>query len=143
MMGQKAIYYAIAIIIVGILFLFGMNVPIFFQNKNTQKTQELFSLENIKGMAIEHKSKLYTLNFNQQTQMVRLLNNNQLSTYAKKTPEKLDFEKIVVYRFNQPDLEIVPLAFEQSQLLFAVDGKVFEELSNGKLKQLLTETYDP
>ncbi len=104
-------------------------------------------LNDVRGSAVQHKGLLYTLNFDQQNHLVDWLNHSVAvkSDSYKKDPD-MEIEKIVVYLFNKPDLEIEPIAYSNGNLVFSSPkwnaSGLFIDTSNGVLKQMLSETYD-
>lgn len=143
-MSQKAILYGIGIILVGTLFLIGMNLPVTLSSDNAYKPA-ILSQKDVKGSAIIHKDILYTLNFKQQNSLVEAINSSISIVKANEKDRiaKPDFDRLVIYRFNQPDLEITPIEFDKEELVFSLNGKFFKEGTQGKLKHMLSETYDP
>jgi hypothetical protein len=103
----------------------------------------------VRGMAIEHKGLLYTLNFDQQNKTIENLN---LAIPVGKTAigpseEPLNFSKLVIYRFNKPNLTLLPIQYEGNNLIFSVPewnkNGYIKDISYGHLKSLLATTYDP
>lgn len=102
----------------------------------------------VRGMAVVHQGKPFTLNFDQQ----KLANNAisravlvKKSDFAKsKVP--LNFDKIVIYRFNAPDVEILPIQYQEKNLVFEVPSlnkdSYFMELSGGELQNMLDHSFD-
>lgn len=73
------------------------------------------SHNDVKGIAIEYNHILYTLNFEQQNALVDIF--NRAVPVAKELVEKRkaaltpEIEKIVIYRFHEPNIEIRPVAY--------------------------------
>ena len=109
------------------------------------------SPNDVRGMAVEHNQKLYTLNFAQQNFVVDLIN-NALPLTTKEEPKngKVDFSKIVIYRFNAPDIEIHPIAYiskeNSSHLVFSVPAlnpnALLQDNSSENVKNFFSKTYD-
>lgn len=123
------------------------------------------SPNDVRGMAIEHNSTLYTLNFAQQNTLVDIFNRaipvNKGAFEARqvtnvKAPQ---VTKIIIYRFNQPDIEIKPVGYvnKNSSALTSADPSrysmvfsapiwnpegLLEETASDELQQLLLTTYD-
>ena len=102
----------------------------------------------VRGMAVVHEGKPFTLNFDQQK-----LANDAISKAVKvkksdysKSKEPLNFEKIVIYRFNAPDLEVIPVQYAEKNLVFevpAVDKETYYlELSGGNLQNMINNAFD-
>lgn len=70
------------------------------------RKQAVLSYNDVQGMAIESQGQLYTLNFEQQNLVVGSLNLKEgippLTTCAP------TIDRLIVYRFNQPDWVINP-----------------------------------
>lgn len=101
----------------------------------------------VKGMAVVHQGKPFTLNFDQQK-----LANDAIAkaVKVKKTDYKknsdLNFDKIVIYRFNAGDVDIIPIQFAEKNLVFEVPSlntdAYFMELSGGKLQDMIKQSFD-
>lgn len=123
------------------------------------------SQNDVRGIAIEHNHLLYTLNFDQQKALVDIFNRavpvTKDSIEARKTtlPNAPDIQKIVIYRFDAPDIEITPVAYvnkttsvqssnhTHASLVFSAplwNAKGYlEEAASDEFHQLLSNTYDP
>lgn len=125
------------------------------------------SPNDVRGMAIEHNQKLYTLNFDQQNQMIDIFNrlipvSQELIEKRKVVPKKpLEIQKIVIYRFNAPDIEVRPVAFISKSLSPSSNEEEIDSIStvffvpawnpSGLLEESATDsayktlinTYDP
>lgn len=74
------------------------------------------SPNDVRGMAVEHKGKLFTLNFQQQNELVDIFNRSipiekkaiDGRTTSGPSPE---VTKIVIYRFGASDIEITPITY--------------------------------
>lgn len=101
----------------------------------------------VRGMAIVHDGKPFTLNFDQQK-----LANDALakavkvkkSDYSKN--KDLNFDKIVVYRFSAPDVEVIPVQYSEKNLVFEVPSidkeTYFMELTGGGLQNMINQSFD-
>lgn len=63
--------------------------------------QSVLAYNEVKGMAIESEGKLYTLNFEQQNQVVAALNKKENIPEIKTCGAP--GEKLIIYRFNAPE----------------------------------------
>lgn len=124
------------------------------------------SPNDVRGIAIEHNHKLYTLNFEQQNALVEIFNRS--IPVGKELVDKRKIavsnapqvEKMVVYRFNAPDLVATPVAYvskSSSALQKAETNKIslvysvpewnqnglLEEALSDDLNKLLSSTYSP
>lgn len=75
------------------------------------------SADNVRGMAVQHNGKLYTLNFEQQNTFAELFNRtfpvDESAVVDRKATDlpPPEAQKIIIYRFNTPDIEITPLSY--------------------------------
>ena len=151
-----------AAVLAGFTIILLMNMASFFGIESVK----YLSPNMVRGIAIEHKGLLYTLNFDQQNRFIAILNRSipisEAMVEKRKSAQPADEEiqKIVVYRFNAPDLEIRPKAYverlnsaspqnakEPQAMVLAVKELtptgLLEETTAGELHQLFSETYDP
>ncbi len=63
--------------------------------------QRILSYNEVRGMAIESDKLIYTLNFEQQNWVIAALNKNEKIPQLKTCAPTMD--KLIVYRFNQPE----------------------------------------
>jgi hypothetical protein len=122
------------------------------------------SPNDVRGIAVEHNNKLYTLNFAQQNELVDIFNRSipvgkELVDKRKITIDNPpEVEKIIIYRFNAPDLEAIPVAYVSKtssalqnpdaakiSLVYSVPewnaNGLLEESTNDQLNKLLSSTY--
>jgi hypothetical protein len=108
---------------------------------------------------------LYTLNFDQQNALVDIFNRaipvTKESAESRKVNDapKSEVQKIVIYRFNAPDIEIIPVTFvsksqsavqaqdkQRLNLVFLAplwnDKGFLEESVGDELHKFLSTTYD-
>lgn len=122
------------------------------------------SPSDVRGIAVQHDGKLYTLNFSQQNTMVDIFNRmipvkKELVFERQVKTTRPEVQKIIIYRFNAPDIEITPIAYVMkttslaqpvsqghlSMVLSVPDWNAegfLEESTNDELHQLLPTTYD-
>lgn len=108
------------------LLLFGVNYLANF--KSIAVNDELASFGNlglnpaeVRGMSVEKAGKTFTLNKEQQAKALSFINTMvpvDKKDYTKK--EDFDFTRIVVYRFNGPNVSLVPIARADSDIVFDV-----------------------
>lgn len=113
-----------------------------------QEYESFISKKDVSGVAVSHKQKLYTLSFTQQNELLSMLNHSiRIKVDARGKESNVDVDKIVIYRFNAPPVEIRPIAFIDHNLLYSApdwDKNFFlKEVSHGQLEKLIRETYDP
>lgn len=145
-MSNRTLFWMTGIVILCIIALLLLNaLPMIW----TPPTEKYLKFNDVRGMAVEHKNKLYTLNFDQQTQVVGYLNQAvpvDNASVANKNP-KIEISKIVVYRFDAPDLILIPIEYRNDNLIFSSpdwnkDG-LMKDVSGGALQNILAQTYDP
>lgn len=138
--------YLSLLVLIGI----GIILMLNFSRLITQEKNERYlSYNGVKGMAIDHNNKLWTFNFDQQNQAIEQIN---LSLPIGKgawhqTNKSLEFGRIVIYRFNAPNLYLTPVAYDGNNLIFESkewnpDGYLLD-VSGGAFDTLLRSTYDP
>jgi hypothetical protein len=120
-----------------------------FQSGNTGSSSYL-EQNAIRGSAVVHQDQPYTLNFEQQKQLILLLNNSQTvarTTAAPTTTHALDISSIIVYLFDTTPIEIKPLFYIDEELVYSAPqldkDNMLRDTSKGKLRQLLAQTFDP
>lgn len=124
------------------------------------------SPNEVRGIAVEHNHKLYTLNFDQQNALVDILNRlfpvgQEIVDKRKvEVPDAPKITKIIIYRFNAPDLEIIPVAYiskttsvmttpdiSDARMVLSIpewnQNGLLEESSSDELQKLLSSTYGP
>lgn len=113
-----------------------------------EKPETYLRYNDVRGMAVVHQGIPYTLNFEQQNEVVEILNRSIPvdSNYLTNTNTQPEFEKIVIYRFHKPDLELKSIAYVDGNYLFSAPEwqktGYLREVTKGKLKALLSQTYD-
>lgn len=123
------------------------------------------SPNDVRGIAVEHHNQLFTLNFKQQNALIKAFNHlipityEELKTREPIQPDSLEIKKIIIYRFNAPDIEITPVAFinksnsvtstdpyDTLSLVFSIPSwnskGLLEESVNDSLYKTLSATYD-
>ena len=145
-MSNHTLFWMTGVLILCMLVLFLLNsIPLIWP----QKSEKYLKFNDVRGMAVEHKQKLYTLNFKQQNEFVGYFNASLPLEKGKvgDTKPKLEVSKIIIYRFDQPDITIVPMEYLKNNLIFSSPDWSSEGLmsdtSDGALKNLLSQTYDP
>ncbi|MCB1119404.1 MAG: hypothetical protein KDK65_05535 [Chlamydiia bacterium] len=113
---------------------------------------------DVRGMALEVKGKLYTLNFKQQEAAVRALNKS-VSITDKPKQYPYPYSSLIIYRFDKPDLVIQPINYQEPKLpnpplkerherniVFSCPewdaNRYFVELSGGELYNVLGQAFD-
>lgn len=144
-MDNRSLTYLTAIVLAGTGILLVMNIlPIFWSPVN----EKYLSYNGVKGIAVVHDGKYYTLNFNQQNETIDMLNMSlKVGKQSVQSSEgKPSFDKIVIYLFNAPDMELTPVAMQSGSIIFQApswnpDGYM-KEVSKGEFKKLIENAYD-
>jgi hypothetical protein len=160
--GSRIPFYLALAVVAGfglILFLNGMS------QLGVMPAKYIFA-NDVRGMAVMHNNKLYTLNFEQQNQLVDIFNRSipvgkeLVETRKTSVANVPEIQKIIVYRFNASDLEIIPVAYVSKSsspldktsttkfsLVFSVPEwdphGLMEESTSDDLSKLLSSTYGP
>lgn len=145
-MSNRVVMWLTGLVVLCIAVLLFLNALPFIW---TPQVEKYLKYNYVRGMAIEHKNKLFTLNFDQQNEVIGYFNKSialSKTDITNKKP-KLEITKIIVYRFGSPDLTIVPMDYNNNNLIFASpdwnpDG-LMQDISQGGLKNVLSQTYDP
>jgi hypothetical protein len=110
--------------------------------------QRYLSFNDVKGIALDYKGQSYTLNFEQQNDLIDHVN-RFLAVGKQKQPDpnaRIDFGSITVYLFNAPNIILKPIGLEKENLIFLVpewnQSGYLLDVSNGALKELIDETFD-
>lgn len=160
--GTKLPLYMTFIVLAGFAVILAMNAI----SMLGVAPSKYLSPNDVRGIAVEHKGILYTLNFSQQNELVEIL--NRLFPVGKDVvekrkvdiPHKSEVAKIIIYRFNAPDLDILPVAYVSKttsvmakqdpnniRMVLSVPewnpNGLLEESSSDELQKLLSSTYGP
>lgn len=134
---QRRLLFILLTAIISIGFLVASQFFRPFSNGNAE-----FSKSTIKGISIERKGLSYTLNFEQQSKVIKILSHS-IRTMEHKRKENFDYpvEKMVLHRFDRADTELIPIAYSGDNLVFLIqedkENVFLLETSMGKLKELL------
>ncbi|MCE5318264.1 MAG: hypothetical protein LLG04_13005 [Parachlamydia sp.] len=114
-----------------------------------QKNERYLSYNGVRGMALEHGKQLWTLSFEQQNKAIEQINLCLSIGKSMRHQEgkPIEFGRIVIYRFNAPDIYLTPIAYDGDNLIFESkewnpDGYLLD-VSGGAFDTLLRSTYDP
>lgn len=154
-MSNRTIMYLTIVVVIGMGILLALNTATSLGLSGGR----YISSNDVRGMAIDTRGKLWTLNYDQQREVLDILNAAQPlqpSYPGSKGPDFIthaDFNKLIIYRFeDKPDLIITPIGYvsdnnpNAENLEFNVpswnpNGSL-RETSNGKLKSILESLYD-
>lgn len=147
LMNNSSTITLLTIALSAILVLFGVNFITFFQPA-TKGNQEgvvgnlTVALNEVKGIAIEKGKELFTLNQKQQNEALTLINRMRpvdKGDYPIK--EKFEFTRIIIYRFNKPDIDLFPIANQKEGLVFNVpilnSSSYLLDMSGGQFYDLI------
>ena len=119
-----------------------LTVPYFYIL--SQQAKDLWLPYNqVQGMAVEFNEQPYTLNFEQQKKIIAILNQAiPIDDHSAKEP--FDYDKLIVYRFDEPFLEIFPIRKHDKKLIFLVSnyGTMIEN-GGENLNELLLQSVGP
>ena len=144
-MSNRTILYMTGLVVVCVVLLLGLNLFSILQDRSPAETYLKYN--EVRGIDVTHKQKPYTLNFDQQKELIGLLNQAKKTDKRHQTSlEGIDFEKITIYLFNGPDIVLTPITLDRKNLIYSVpkwnpDG-FFEDDSHGAMLTLISQTYD-
>lgn len=142
-MRSRSLFFGTLFLLGALVLLFGFDL---WEALQPGAPQHYLAYNDVRGSAIEHNGKLYTLNFDQQNALVDFLN-HALPSAAEVINQPASFTQIVIYRFNKPDVLLTPIGYASGALLFAVpalaNNQLLSDSSHGGMQKLLTKTYDP
>ena len=100
----------------------------------------------VQGSAVMGKEKLYTLNFSQQNELLRIINDSELfaSTIAEMKPP---INTITIYRFpKEPEIKIIAKGLVNNKIVYQAEAiskdTLFIEKEGGSLKKLINSSTD-
>lgn len=145
-MSNRTLTFLVVIFFAAMGLLFLVNFSGIFSHKTDEK---YISLNDVRGMAVYHSNKPYTLNFEQQTESLGFINRAFVidKTEVSSDAPPMEISKIVIYRFGkQSDIVITPIMYKNDELIFSAPvlekDRYLKENRRGKLKKLLSQTYD-
>lgn len=142
-MSSRTLTYLIALAFVGMAVVLVNNMVHFTVSPQTEK---YLSPYDVRGMAIEHEGKPYTLNFSQQNTCISALNRGlAIGKLRTDKSEDLPFEKLTIYRFNQTDVDLKLVDKSDQTLIFAAPlwnpGGYITEVSGGDMWKAIENSY--
>lgn len=147
-MSKNTIYALVALVVLAILTLFGLNFfsaydPKAIDSASTNSKEIRINKNQVKGIAVEKEGKIYNLNMKQQQEALMFLDRAEpvdKKDYPNKDP-KIGFNRIIVYRFNLPDIVLTPIAYDNKNLVFEVPqlstNSYMMEFSGGEFTALI------
>lgn len=145
-MKNPALVMMTALVLLGVAVLMMLNYAPKISSSQDATATGLPPLE-VKGMAVVHQGKPFTLNFDQQKLATDAIAKAVKVKKSDFTQSKdLNFDKIIIYRFNAPDLDLIPIQYQEKNLVFEVPSlntdSYFMELSGGSLQNMINHSFD-
>jgi hypothetical protein len=135
-----------ALVLIGMGVLLSLNLVGIFSGQFSSQTY--LKHNDVRGIAVKHHDLLYTLNFRQQNDVIDFFNRSvQIREMPTGNRIEIPIQQIIIYLFNATDVVLTPIAYLDNNLLYSApqwnaDGYLLD-LSDGALKDLLSQTYDP
>lgn len=143
-MNNKTLLYMIIGVVTCLSILLFINTFSFVLEFSPEK---YLSPNNVQGIAVEHKGKLYTLNFQQQNDFITYINKAFKAGNSITPQPSTAINKIIIYPFNKSDIQITVYGYIGDDLIFSTpawhSNELLQDKSEGALKKLLSQTYDP
>ncbi|MDP1881055.1 MAG: hypothetical protein Q8K60_08980 [Parachlamydiaceae bacterium] len=146
-MNNRTLFILTGVVLFGMIGLLALNLASII--KGRPPAQTYLKYNDVKGMAVGYHDLLYTLNFNQQNEVIDILNRSVRIVGLKPGKhQKPTIDKIVIYLFeHESPITVTPIAYIDQNLVYSVpewnqDGYLME-LSDGILHKLISQTYDP
>ena len=145
-MSNRTLFFLTALVILAMIALLAFNMKSILTGQPPNQTYLKYN--NVRGMAISQNGMLYTLNFQQQNHVIKILNEavaiDEIEPGKRSPP---NFNKIVIYQFDgAPEVTLTPIAYVDQNLIFSAPqwsrNGYMMELSEGDLRTLLSQTYD-
>ncbi|MBS4163969.1 Uncharacterized protein PRO82_001278 [Candidatus Protochlamydia amoebophila] len=146
-MTNKTLVYLTFLVLIGMAILFALNMTSLLSGQPDNQTYLKYN--QVKGIAVSHNKKLYTLNFKQQNDLIEILNRAVRVVGVKPGKrQRPNIDQIIIYQFkDQPDIVITPIAYVDNNLVFSVPSwnkdTYLMDISDGRLLQLISQTFDP
>ena len=147
-MSNRTLMWLTALVVLGMGVLLTLNLTRILMG-HSDIPQVYLKFNEVRGMAVKHNGKLYTLNFNQQKNLINMINRMvPVIGIEEGQRTKPDIEEIVVYQFgNQEDITITPVTYVDNDLIVSMTkwnprGYLLD-VSDGELRNLLNSTHDP
>ena len=101
-----------------------------------------------RGIEVNFKGKPYPVNFEQQNEIIRILNRSILVGGKQKITRKdaPEVESIIIYHFDDHETILSPYSYVDDNLIYSAPAWTMQgllmEVSAGELRELLKETHD-
>jgi hypothetical protein len=142
-MDNRTLSYLLFVVVAVMAIMVFLNFLGFWE---TSFPEKYISKNDVRGIDVEHKGKLWTLNFDQQNELINALNAS-IVTNENVVPVKMEVDKIIIYQFNKRDIIITPLNVINGKLVFQApewtpQGNYLMEIKTGGIQYILSQTYD-
>lgn len=131
-------------VVAGIALLFVMQFSSYFDTGHQR-----FTYSDIRGAAVYYKDKPYTLNFDQEAELLEAVNRTvPIVSASFEFPGKstLPLSKIAIYLFNGNTIELFPRYDAGEEIIFEApalaQGTFLKDTSGGSLRTMLLGTFD-
>lgn len=144
-MSNRTLGFLTALVILCMIVLFAINLNSILSGQPIN--QKYLQYNEVRGMAITRHKVLYTLNFEQQNEIVGILNQAIPINVIEGERTPANIEQLIIYQFQElPDIVLTPIGYVGKDMIFAAPqwtpNGYLKELSEGTLQKLLTESYD-
>lgn len=109
--------------------------------------EKYLAYNDVNGIDVEQNGLLWTMNFDQQNKSIEYINRS-LSVERSRNADKaeLNFTRLIIHRFKEPDIILEPVTYEDNNLIFNVPewnkNGFLLDTSRGQFKTLISQTYD-
>ncbi len=144
-MSNKTLIYISGFMVAAMFILMLTNM---WPSLKTIESQKYLTYDGVNGSAVLHNNKEWNLNFKQQNDLITLLNKGKTIGHElfERDSSLFDFTAIKVYQFDHPTITITPINKSGNNLILSVpqwnENGYIQDTSNGKLSELISETYD-
>lgn len=143
-MDSRSLTYIMILAFAAIILLFVNNA---IDAIGVPRLDKYISPYEVRGMSLLHKGTPYTLNFHQQNVCVDSLNRGIAVGAQRQGHTDAPFEKLVIYRFQQPDIELPVVSLSDGSLVFHAPewskAGYLAEVSGGDMWHALSTAYGP
>ena len=145
-MSNRNLVLGAILLIVGMLILFTFDFKAILSGEPLN--QKYLKFNDVQSIAIEHNQLLYTLNFDQQNQVINILNESIPIEEIKSDKRVLpNITKIVIYSLKgKPEIVLTPIAYVDNDLIYSAPdwapNGFLMEVSEGALRNIFSQAYD-
>lgn len=143
-MTNRSLFFLSGIAVFAILALFLLKLS---PSSLSAVPEKYISHNDVRGSAIIYNDLPYTLNFEQQQNLIRYLNMAiPVGVKAFKINDNLPVKKIIIYRFNAPQIELSLITYDGKDVIFSAPnwnpGGYLRDVSDGEFRKLLEGAHD-